>query len=457
MIFGVPGSLISLLVLIAFIFICFLLIKRPIYEIMLLGYVLTVVTTGRFDLFLSNIIKPSTSSLFFAIVAFLLLAHILDSTKVLQRITDIIMSAVGRFSGGAGYVALASSTFMSALSGTGPGNVAATGVFTIPAMISTGFPRSLAANIEMTASSLGPMIPPSATIILAYSILSKFMGESVLPMSQFWLLMWSVGLWFVLQRFVMIWFYCWKYKVKPVPKDQIQPLGSTFKLGWSALLLPVIILSPFIIDVMLEGPITEWVTKAGKSTFSGAILIFTPGLAAVYALLLSKNYPWKKESLKATYKVLADSAKKVVPVAATVYFAYAIAYMFADVGLDKALADLVVAMNLGSVVLVFATVVFFAVIAMILPGSGSLALFGGGFLAIFAASGYNPIMVAAVLPALTGALSGMVPPVAVALYAAIGIAQAPVGETIKMSLYWTGAHLLVCLLLIMGLLPVFGL
>jgi len=95
MIFGVPGSLISLLVLIVFIFICFLLIKRPIYEIMLLGYILTVITTGRFDLFLSNIIKPSTSSLFFAIVAFLLLAHILDSTKVLQRITDIIMSAVG--------------------------------------------------------------------------------------------------------------------------------------------------------------------------------------------------------------------------------------------------------------------------------------------------------------------------------------------------------------------------
>lgn len=40
----------------------------------------------------------------FAIVAFLLLAHIFDSNKLTQRITDIIKSSVGRIRGGAGSV-----------------------------------------------------------------------------------------------------------------------------------------------------------------------------------------------------------------------------------------------------------------------------------------------------------------------------------------------------------------
>ena len=458
MILGIPTSIVSLVLLIVFIFVCFIAIKRPIYEIMLLGYILTVVTTGRFDLFIANIIRPSTSALFFAIVVFMLLAHVLDSTKVIQRITDIIMSSVGRFKGGAGYVAVAISTFMSALSGTGPGNVAATGVFTIPTMIKTGFPRQLAANVEMTASSLGPMIPPSGTIILAYGILDTFLAEgSKIPMSSFWLLSWGVGAWFILQRFFTLWFYCWKYKVEPVPLSEIKPLRETLSYGWSAMLLPVIILAPFLMDGMMGDSIANWVTDAGKSAFAGSILVFTPGLAAVYALTLSKNYLWKGESWVRVFAMLQSSCKKVVPVAATVYFAYAIAFIFADVGLDNALAEIVTSLQMSRVVLTVVTVLFFTVIAMILPGSGSLALFGGGFLAIFAAAGVSPVLVAAVLPSLTGALSGMVPPVAVALYAAIGIAQSNVGDTIRMSLVWTGLHLSVALFILLGLLPVFGL
>ena len=94
---------------------------------------------------------------------------------------------------------------------------------------------------------------------------------------------------------------------------------------------------------------------------------------------------------------------------------------------------------------------------MILPGSGSLAIFGGSFLAIFAEVGVNPVLIAAVLPALTGALSGMVPPVAVALYTAVGIAQADIGKAINMSIVWAGAHLLLTLMLMLELLPVLGL
>jgi len=452
MFFGIPTSFISLILLMGFIIVCFMIVKRPIYEIMVLGYVVTIVTTGRYDVFWRNLIKPSTSSLFFAVVAFLLLAHILDETGVIQQVTDIVLSFVGRFRGGAGYVAIAVSTFMSALSGTGPGNVAATGVFTIPAMKETGFPGELAANIETSASSLGPLIPPSATIILAYGILNDFLPEAQnIPMSTFWIIVWGIGLWYILQRCITTWMYCRYYKVQPMPKEEIKPLRESMKAGWAASLLPIIILLPFVIDATCGQTLDTLVTNAGTKAFSNTLLIFTPGLAVVYCIVLSKT------SFKRTFDILKDSFSKIVPVAATVYFSYSIAYVFGDVGMDKALADVVTSFQLPKITLIFVTILFFAIIAMILPGSGSLAIFGGSFLAIFAQAGVNPILIAAILPALTGALSGMVPPVAVALYTAIGIAQSDVSKTINQSLVWTAGHLFVTLLIMLGVLPILGL
>ena len=183
---GLPVELLYLIALLIVIIVVFVIFKRPIYEAMLLGFLIMIVLLGKLDKLFYYLIKPSTNTLFYAIVAFLSLAFILGKTDVVSSIIDFILSIVGRVRGGAGYVALISSTFMAALSGTGPGNVAATGVFTIPAMIKTKFPRELAATVEMSASSLGPMIPPSGTILLAFGVLdSIFPGQYTL--SAFWM------------------------------------------------------------------------------------------------------------------------------------------------------------------------------------------------------------------------------------------------------------------------------
>ncbi|MFF2456926.1 TRAP transporter large permease subunit [Peribacillus simplex] len=70
-------------------------------------------------------------------------------------------------------MALLASTFMASLSGTGPGNVAATGVFTIPMMKRSGFPPHLAATVEMSASMLGNIIPPAGRLSLKRMALLK--------------------------------------------------------------------------------------------------------------------------------------------------------------------------------------------------------------------------------------------------------------------------------------------
>ena len=190
----------------------------------------------------------------------------------------------------------------------------------------------------------------------------------------------------------------------------------------------------------METTLTNLVTSAGAKAFSGTLLIFTPGVAVVYCMLISKT------SVKKTFDILKDSFSKIVPVAATVYFSYSIAYVFGDIGMDKALAEVVTSFQLPKIALIFVTIAFFAIIAMILPGSGSLAIFGGSFLAIFAEAGVNPVLIAAILPALTGALSGMVPPVAVASHSC-RYRSVRYRKTINMSIVWTGAPVVTIMLI----------
>ena len=241
---AMPIELMYLFVLLITIIIVFVYYKRPIYEAMFIGFLVMVVALGRFDRLFHYIIKPSTNTLFYAIVAFLALAYIFGETNVIKHVIDFILALVGRFRGGAGWVALASSTFMAALSGTGPGNVAATGVFTIPTMIKTKFPRHLAATTEMAASSLGPMIPPSGTILLAFGVL-----DAVYPgkyqLSQFWMVVWGVGIWLIVQRALTLYGLCRYYKVESVPKEERPSISETFKQGWKSLIVPLIIFSHY--------------------------------------------------------------------------------------------------------------------------------------------------------------------------------------------------------------------
>lgn len=457
-ILGLPVNVFYLVSLLALITILFVLLKRPIYEVMFVGYVATVIMTGRFDLFLKNLLRPSTSSLFYAIVAFLLLAHIFGETRVVDRVINIILSVMGRFRGGAGYVSLVASTFMASLSGTGPGNVAATGVFTIPTMIKTNFPRALAATTEMSASSLGPMIPPSGTILLAFGVLDAFLPEaSKIPLSTFWMVVWGVGIWFLLQRFLTLLGFCYVYDVKPMAPSSIPSFKKAFKEGWPALFVPLIIFLPLLIDAKFPGLIASRVAAEGVKAFSKTILIFTPGLAFLYSLYLGRKTLQGGFKISSIFNLLKRSFNGITPVAATVYFAYAIAYMYKDIGMSNSVADWILGFGMSKTAMIIFIPIFTAFLGMILPGSSQIAIFGGTFVTVLTTMGVNPLLTAALLPAITGAMEGMTPPLALSMYTAMGIAGSKFGETSKMAFIWIGLHMLITILIFAGLLPIFGL
>jgi TRAP transporter 4TM/12TM fusion protein len=94
------------------------------------------------------------------IAIFLLLGPVLFATGVGNTFMNLARYFGGRFSGGAGQIAVISSACFGTISGSAVANVATTGTFTIPTMKKLGYKPELAGAIEASASSGGQIMPP---------------------------------------------------------------------------------------------------------------------------------------------------------------------------------------------------------------------------------------------------------------------------------------------------------
>ena len=446
-----PVEIWYIVALLAIICITFLVFKRPIYECMFYGYVLMVILTGEINNFFKYIEKTSTDTLFYSIIAFLVLAKVLDATHAIDSVVNIIVAIFGRFKGGAAYTAVIGSTFMGALSGSGAGNVATTGVFTIPAMKKTGVPAHVAANIESACSTMGNMIPPAGVILTALACYNEFSGAEI-SQSTFWIACWGVSIWFILQRIITTFAFCKYYKVQAMPKEELPSIKKAFKEGWANFLIPVIILTPFILDYFFKSSFYTERLGAGASNMSSCILLFTPGLAAIYAILVNA----KKFKVKSLVETIKNSVSGIVPVGATIFFAYCISNLFSATNVGDQIGALIKSWNFSVVALAFIIPLITAILGMVFPGSAQTKIFGTTIIAVFASAGANPLLVAVMLPVITGAMEGMTPPLALCMYTAMGIAGSKMKETTLNCLIWVALHYALSVACLLGLLPILG-
>jgi TRAP transporter 4TM/12TM fusion protein len=94
------------------------------------------------------------------VLAFLLFGELLNASRGTRFFTDIAMLAMGRFRGGPAKMAVVGSALFGSVSGSAVANVVATGVITIPLIKKSGYPAHKAAAIEAVASTGGQLMPP---------------------------------------------------------------------------------------------------------------------------------------------------------------------------------------------------------------------------------------------------------------------------------------------------------
>ncbi len=452
-------SLLYLGIMLAVICIWFLAFKRPVYEAVLLAFVILLAVTGTWSNVLVYINEGLSTSLLYSMVAFVAMSILITKTKIVDSCIAVILSVIGRIRGGAGYTAVIASAFMGALSGSGPGNVMATGALTIPAMKRTGFPAELAANIESNASYMGNMIPPSSNIVAAMAALTAFTaGSGMADVSQgkFWIVLWGISLWFVAQRIFMVWAFCRYYKVKPMTKEELPNMRETLKAGWQALLLPVIILLPFILDaVFADNFFVARLGADGAKYLSKSVLLFVPGISTLYACLILKDKSMITPGKMA--KMFANGVKSIAPAIGVCVFGYMIGAMFEDLGVANSMGAIMGTWNFGKLGMVLAICVITCIMGMVVPGSSQVVIFGPVFITLLAGVGVDPILAAAMLPCICGVMCGITPPLGLGMYAGMTIAESDFSKTFKNNLWWVGAQFVLQVVILMGWLPVIGL
>lgn len=451
-----PSSILYLGILLAVICVWFIALKRPIYEAVLLSFLVLLTVSGTWSNVWVYVEKGISTSLLYSMTAFVAMSILLTKTKIIDSCIAVILALVGRVTGGAGYAAVVASAFMGALSGSGPGNVMATGTLTIPAMIRSGFPRELAANIESNASYLGNMIPPSSNIVAAMGAFTALYPAMNLSTGQFWIVLWGIAIYFILQRLLMVWAFCRYYKVKPLTREELPSLKETLRTGWQGLLLPVIILLPFVLDFLWKDTFfTDRLGKDGAKALSSSLLLFIGGLAAIYACLIAKDK--KQVTPNALAKMFGGAVKSISPAIAVCAFGYMIGALFADLDVAGELGALIESMRFGKLGTVLIICVITCFMGMVVPGSSQVVIFGPMFIMLLADVGVDPLLAAAMLPCICGVMCGITPPLALGMYAGMSIAESDFSKTVKNDLWWVFAQFVLQVIVLMGWLPILGL
>lgn len=101
---------------------------------------------------------------------FVLLGALLEKAGAGKFFTDIALSFLGRYKGGAAKAAVVASGATGLVSGSSIANIVTTGPFTIPLMKKIGYPAKKAAATEVASSTDGQLMPPimgAAAFIIA--------------------------------------------------------------------------------------------------------------------------------------------------------------------------------------------------------------------------------------------------------------------------------------------------
>ena len=215
-----------------------------------------------------------------AIPFFMLSGDLMNGGGLNKRMLRLANAFLGDLPGSLPIITSVASAFFAAISGSAVATVAAIGGITIPAMIKQGYPDHYAAGVASSASIVGPIIPPSITLIVYGSSLQLSISELFLASAVPGLIM----------SFVFILVAVYQAKKNNFPKEgksSWEEKIAAVKDGIWALLMPVIILG---------------------GIFSG---IFTPTEAAVvsvvYAFIIGL-FVYKGFTLRDLPKLLSQAA-----------------------------------------------------------------------------------------------------------------------------------------------------
>lgn len=332
------------------------------------------------------------------VIMFIIFGTFLEASGGATFFMDLAIALTGKSSGGPAKAAVVSSALMGTISGNAASNVVTTGTFTIPLMKKTGYRSEVAGAIEAVASTGGQIMPP--VMGAAAFIMAEIMGVSYASIALAAII---PALLYYIAVFMMVHLEAKKHNLSKMDDNDIPRLKETWKLNWHTL-IPVVVLIGALVS--------------GYSTIRSAL----------YGVIAAFVCSWFRKHTRITpqklFKALVDSADGVVTVVIACACAGIIIGCVSLTGLGLKLSSLIIAASGGHLIIAL----IFTFIALFVLGMGMPTAAAYIMVATLVAPGLADMgltKMAAHMFCLYGAvLSAITPPVALAAYAASGIAKA---------------------------------
>ncbi|MCR9236693.1 MAG: TRAP transporter permease [Alphaproteobacteria bacterium] len=332
-----------------------------------------------------------------------------------QLFIDLAMVIAGRYAGGPAKVAIFSSAFMGTISGSSIANTVTTGALTIPAMKRVGYPAHFAGATEATASTGGQITPPilgaAAFIMVEYLEIPL---RDIVAAALFPALLHYFGI------FIMVHLEAKKLGLRGLRAEELPKTAVVLKQHWLSI-IPLAILVYFILS--------------GR----------TPDFAAVYGIIacvvVGFLNPVNRLTIPDLWNSLAAGARSTLAVGAAAATVGVIVGVVTLTGVGFRLGYVVVqtATDIGAIVGSIWPLSYFAIeqwalfFSLVLIAIACIVMGAG-----IPTTATYIILVAVAAPALAqlqvqplvahffvfyyGVLADITPPVALAAYAAAGIA-----------------------------------
>jgi TRAP transporter 4TM/12TM fusion protein len=339
------------------------------------------------------------------VILFILFGAFVERSGTGKLFMDSSMSVAGHTAGGPAKVAVITSGLFGTISGSAVANVMTTGTFTIPMMSRLGYRPAFAGAVEAVASTGGQIMPP--IMGAAAFVMAEFLGASYLEVATYALI---PAVLYYLAVFFAVHFEAKRLGLMGVPKEELPKFMDVIQER-GHLFIPLII----IVTVLMMG--------------YSAPMAALAGIMSVVPIGLLRATTRKDVSVSMIIGSLEDGAKGTLAIAMACACAGIVIGVIAQTGLGLDFTTLVLNAAQSNV--------YYALVLTMLAG----IILGMGLPTTPA----YIIQVALLVPALVklgiveeaahlfvfyfAILSAITPPVAMAVYAAVGISKSSLWET----------------------------
>lgn len=379
-------------------------------------YMPDIIAHRGYDIpYITNYISWTSESIFGTCVSacvsfvalYIIFGELLDKFGAGQFFIDVAYALTGRMKGGPAEASVVSSALMGSINGSAVANVVTTGTFTIPLMKKVGYRSEFAGAVEAVASTGGQLLPP--VMGAAAFVMADLTG---IPYSTIIIAAIIPGILYYLSLGVSVYLEADKRGLEAESSENLPKISQVLKTGWY-FAIPILVLLVALLGFGLSANYS--------ALYSIAVLLV---IGFVKEWVINRRLPFRE-----VYDALVKASLSTVSVTVACACAGIVIGIVSMTGIGVKFTSIVFQLSGGNLVLMLLLVMLACIVmGMGLPSTAAY---------IIAATVGVPSLVAAGIPDLAAnffvfyfaIMSFITPPVALAAYAAAGLADCSASKT----------------------------